>query len=358
MSEETKTPEATEPESKTEVVVVKPAPLVVHDDSAADYLMDTAKFEHCYRIAKAMAAASLLPDHLRMTGPKNHKKLLSPDQVNANCFRVVNQSLRWRMDPFAVVDCTYVVANKLGYEGKLIAAVVNARAGLIGRLSYTFTGSGDERTVTVSGQFRGESEARTIDLSVKQAKTDNQMWRTDPDQKLVYSGATKWARRYCPEIVLGVLTDDDLEHIEATAGRLIPADSVTGMMERLEVAVEEEPIPKGGPLTPEQLESVKKQLPPDRQPDPADPAFDPPTAQEVAAAEKEAAAEGDAEKAATQAMLYDQFAGEFATAPSASRIAELSSKIDQAMEREELTRKQWLELSKESTKAKERLSKT
>jgi hypothetical protein len=48
-------------------------------------------------------------------------------------------------------------------------------------------------------------------LSVGQAKTSNKMWTSDPDQKLVYSGATKWARRHCPEIMLGVLTDQDLE---------------------------------------------------------------------------------------------------------------------------------------------------
>jgi len=344
MSEETKEPETVQPdEPKTAVAVAKPTPLVVHDNSAADYLMDTAKFEHCYRIAKAMAAASLLPDHLRMTGPKGHQKVLTEIQVNANCFRVVNQSLRWKMGPFAVVDCTYVVANKLGYEGKLIAAVVNARAGLVGRLSYTFSGSGDDRTVTVSGQFRGESEPRAIDLSVKQAQTTNQMWKTDPDQKLVYSGATKWARRYCPEIVLGVLTDDDLEHIEATAGRVIPDDSIPGMMQRLEAATAEpEPAPKSEPDT------VPEEAP--------EPPFNPPTSEEVATAETEAAAEVAAEKAASQAMLCDEYAGEFAIAKTASRVAALSTQIDIALTKGELTRPQWLALSKESEAAKGRLS--
>ncbi len=348
-------PQTKEPGPKTAVAVAKPALLVVHDNSAADYLMDTAKFEHCYRIAKAMASASLLPDHLRMTGPKGHKKLLSQDQINANCFRVVNQSLRWKMDPFAVVDCTYVVANKLGYEGKLIAAVVNARAGLVGRLSYKFSGSGQDRTITVSGQFRGETEPCTIDLSVKQAKTDNQMWRTDPDQKLVYSGATKWARRFCPEVVLGVLTDDDLEHIEATAGRLIPDDSIPGMMERLEVATAEpEPAPQSEP------DPVKKET---RKPQTQDatvitpePPYNPPTADEAATAEKEAAAEGEAEKAASQAMLFDQYAGEFATAPGASRVADLKTEIDVRQEKGDLTRAQWLALSQEAEKARTRLS--
>lgn len=188
---------------------------VVHDDGPLSYLFDTARFEHMSRIATAMANASLIPDHMRgnKSGPFDGKTIM------ANCFLVVNQSLRWGMDPFAVVPETYVVGGKLSYQGKLVAAVVNARADLIGRLKYTFTGTRgkDDRTITVTGHFRGEPEPVTIELSVGDAKTDNTMWRKDPDQKLVYSGVVKWARRYCPEIVLGVLTDDDAERMALEA---------------------------------------------------------------------------------------------------------------------------------------------
>ena len=126
---------------------------------------------------------------------------------------MVNQSLRWGLDPFAVAAETYQVAGKLGFQGKLIAALVNARANLKGKLRYEFSGTGDGRTVIVIGQFQDESEDRTVELSVGQAKTKNAMWQSDPDQKLIYSAATKWARRHCPEVLLGVLTDDDLDRI-------------------------------------------------------------------------------------------------------------------------------------------------
>lgn len=190
--------------------------LLVQDDSAISHLMDTAKFEHMIRIAGAMAGASLIPEHLwcRKKGGEIVEEF-SADQVRANCFLIVNQSLRWGFDPFAVMPETYVVGGKLAYQGKLIAAVINARAPLSSRLNYSFTGKegNDDFTVTISGSFQGESKPREVTLSVGKARTSNEMWKKDPEQKLIYSGVVKWARRHCPEIVLGIITDDDAERM-------------------------------------------------------------------------------------------------------------------------------------------------
>lgn len=229
------------PASGLTVPTNKPEKLVVHDTGPAAYLFDTARFEHCYRIATAMAKASLIPDHLTIG---RDKKELPMDMIIGNCFMIVNQAIRWGMDPFALPAETYVVGSKLGFQGKLVAAVINARAGLHHPLSAIYTsGRGDDLAAVVFGSrepipkdawpllklyAKDESgEAYTdlmalgvlcIRISVGQAKTANQMWTKDPQQKLFYSGATKWARRHAPEIILGVLTDDDLERIQGASG--------------------------------------------------------------------------------------------------------------------------------------------
>lgn len=190
--------QAVVPQAKREVRVVQ-------DDSQVSYLMDTSRFEHCYRIAGAMARASLIPKHL---------KGADWETTQANCFLVVNQALRWGLDPFAVAPETYEVGGKLGFQGKLVAAVINARGGLEDKLSYTFNDAkGDALEITVSGKLIGEDLPRTITAKVGDCRTPNQMWTKDPYQKLVYTGAIKWARRHKPEVILGVLTDDDAERI-------------------------------------------------------------------------------------------------------------------------------------------------
>lgn len=189
---------------------------VVEDDGLNACLMDTARFEHLQRIATVMSQCALLPDHLLGRVKKGEKtEWFSEKEVFGNCFLIVNQALRWGFDPWAVAGETYVVSGKLGFQGKLIASLINTRARLKSRLRYDFNnGKGDDLEITVSGTFEGEDEVRSVTVNVGQAKTTtNEMWRKDPEQKLVYSGSIKWARRHCPEIILGVFTDDDLDRM-------------------------------------------------------------------------------------------------------------------------------------------------
>lgn len=174
-------------------------------------LMDTDRFEQLGRVAQTMALVA--PKHLQGT----HRDAGTAFKITcANCFRVANQAMRWGMDPFAVMDETYVVHGKLAYQGKLVAGVVNTRANLVGRLDFEYLNQGgkaDDLTIVVKGRFDDEEAERTVKLSVGQAKTDNEMWRKDPEQKLIYSGVVRWARAHCPEIILGIMTDDDLDRM-------------------------------------------------------------------------------------------------------------------------------------------------
>lgn len=154
----------------------------------------------------------------------------------ADCLLVIEQSMRWGMSPFAVAQCASVIHGKLMYEGKLVAAVVNANGNLQERLSYVYSGEGDNRKITVSGLVRGEKEARTVEVTLKDVKTANEQWKKQPDQQLMYSGARVWARRHMPELMLGVMSpEEDFEVIDVTPQTPIapqaqeaPADPATG----------------------------------------------------------------------------------------------------------------------------------
>lgn len=197
-----------------------PLPNVIID---SDVDQERKRWELAKDQATSMAASSLLPKHL---------KGASQNATAANVFRVCKQAELWGMDPWAVIDESYVVRGKLAYQGKLVAALVNTRAGLRKPLTYEFTGEGQNRTVTVTG-IDQDGELLIVQLTVAQAKTDNEMWRKDPDQKLCYSGAIRWARRHRPEIVMGVAIVDELEE------RPQPVRVIEKQAERLEAIADE-----------------------------------------------------------------------------------------------------------------------
>ena len=222
--------EQNEPQDKTEPQPLATRPprerevRVVIDETPLAYLFDTGRFEHLWRLAGALAASNLIPKHLR----EDKHGELPRETVRANVFLVINQAIRWGFDPIGLFRETYVVGGVLGYQGKLVAAVINARAGLKRKLDYEFTGEPGtpEFQVTVIGTFKGEEDPRTVTLTVAQAKTANDIWVRDPEQKLCYSGAIKFCRRHCPELMLGVLTDDDVDKIAASYSKPAQAQVV------------------------------------------------------------------------------------------------------------------------------------
>ncbi len=194
-------------------------------------LMDTGRFEHLQRIASVMARGSLIPDALHMgkcyddngavVMGRDGKPLmveLPYETVLSNCFMIANQAARWGMDPFAVAQCVSVVYGRLCYEGKLVAAVIEAKLAV--RLEYTYDGKpGENLGVIVSGKLPGESTVRTIKGTVADWKTsgNNSPWGRagNYERMLAYRGAREWARRHAPGMLLGVYTDDELADLQS-----------------------------------------------------------------------------------------------------------------------------------------------
>jgi hypothetical protein len=171
------------------IVPIKPEP------SFTSYGLVPTSMDQAMRLADMMADAKLVPAALQK----------SP----ADCMLVIQQAVRWQMDPFAVAQECFVIQSKLMYSGKLVAAVINVRGNLVERLTYSYVGKGDDLTITVSGRIAGETEPRIVEVTLRNAKTANQQWVKQPEQQLMYHGARVWARRHMPELMLGVKSPEE-----------------------------------------------------------------------------------------------------------------------------------------------------
>ena len=178
--------------------------------------------DEALRLAEFMSRARTVPKHLQD----------SP----GDCLMVVELAMRWGMSPFAVAQGTSVISGKLMIEGKLVAAAVEASGAIVGHIDYAFTGEGDARAITVSATRRGETNPREVIVALKEARTNNEMWKRQPDQQLVYHGVRVWARRWTPAVILGVYSREEMGPIiDGTAEEQPPLDPRLSQMALAEV---------------------------------------------------------------------------------------------------------------------------
>lgn len=172
------------------------------------------------KFAEVMSRADIaLPKHLR---------------GNAGaCMAVALQALDWQMNPFAVASKSYSVNGTIAYEAQLIVAVVNTRSGIEGRITYRFEGEGADRVCFAMGKLDGEvlevKSPRFADIHPK----NSPLWKSDPDQQQCYYTGRSWARRFTPEVILGVY---DRDEVESFRGPEDARDVTPSVMERLQAA--------------------------------------------------------------------------------------------------------------------------
>ncbi|WP_320734047.1 RecT family recombinase [Enterobacter kobei] len=174
----------------------------------------------------------------------------------SDCMAIAMQAIQWNMNPYAVAQKTFVVGGVLGYEAQLVNAVISTRGPLIGRIEYDWFGPWDKIIgkfqikvsdkdkskgkeyrvpgwrladeegigIKVWATLRGENKPRELTLLLAQARTRNStLWADDPRQQLAYLAVKRWARLYCPEVILGVYTPDELEERQEREINPMPA---------------------------------------------------------------------------------------------------------------------------------------
>lgn len=128
----------------------------------------------------------------------------------ADIFLVMNTLERLGLDFFLTIGECFVAQGKVGFQGKVAAAMLNSSGRLAEKLSYAYAGEGDDRTITVRARIHGETEARTVEVRLGDARTTNAQWTKQPDQQLGYSGARRWGRLHLPEVMLGMQFADEV----------------------------------------------------------------------------------------------------------------------------------------------------
>ena len=184
-------------------------------NSVNQLMFNDSKMDRMLKTAEIMASGkTTIPAHLRGS--------------IGDCMAIVLQAAQWNMNPFSVAQKTHLVNGTLGYEAQLVNAVVITRAPIVGRPQFVWDGDwsqvngkvckDDKLAVTISATFIGSDEPTSHRVSMAQAGVRNSpLWEHDPRMQLAYLAIKRWARLYCPDVLLGVYSADELEAPETAA---------------------------------------------------------------------------------------------------------------------------------------------
>lgn len=161
----------------------------------------------------------------------------------ADCMAIVMQAMQWGMNPYAVAQKTHLVNGVLGYEAQLVNAVISSSSAIVGRFHYEYGGDWEKIAgmkdgrdesglfIRVGAVLRGETDITWGEnIYLADITTRNSpLWKTAPKQQIAYLAVKYWARLYCPEVILGVYSPDEVE--QRTEKEINPAPARVSLAE-------------------------------------------------------------------------------------------------------------------------------
>lgn len=157
------------------------------------------------RKAQALASSTIVP----------------PDYRNKpqNCLIAMDVAQRTGVPVLTVMQNLNVINNRPSWGSVFLIAAINS-CGRFSPLRYRYQGEegSDEwgcRAVAVDLKSNEELPGSLITIAMAKAEgwyqRNGSKWKTMPEQMLAYRAAAFWARRYAPEVAVGLQTSEEVE---------------------------------------------------------------------------------------------------------------------------------------------------
>jgi hypothetical protein len=166
--------------------------------------VNPADFDSIMQVGQMMARSTfMVPLHFR-------------DNEGA-CTGIAFLAHRLNMDPFQVASKAFISEDTDGtehvaYQAQFFTAIINDRAPIKGRITYKYFLDGQDRYCVASCRTSDDNKLLKYQ-SASLRDIPNQksaMWEDDPDQQLAYFCGRNLARRYFPDILMGMYTPEEV----------------------------------------------------------------------------------------------------------------------------------------------------
>lgn len=197
-------------------------------------LLAPSAFDHTWRVAKLFASSKLVPTHFQGKPEETMVALALAQQLKVN--------------PLLTMQNVFVVHGRPGFAAQFVIALANERGPFADPIQFEETGSGEKLAVRAHATIAktGTVVDFTVDMAMAKAEgwTKNSKYQTMPKLMLRYRAATLLVRLYCPEVLMGYQTAEELEDTygSARAPRVIEAEQPTAIA-ALNAAIDATPPP-------------------------------------------------------------------------------------------------------------------
>jgi len=175
------------------------------------------RFEFAKKVAGMLAASTMVPDHFRGGAGVG------------NCMIMLNLSERLGIDVFGLMQTSYTVHGRPGFEAKLVIALFNERTKLfIPPLRWEMKGDFPKGKDAACRAYAKDKETGEnlygdwidfdlikgmgwYDKTGPDKKVESNMWRNMPGQMYRYRSASFFINAYEPGLKMGIQTIDELQ---------------------------------------------------------------------------------------------------------------------------------------------------
>jgi len=168
-------------------------------NSISNMLFDVDYFEKLQRVAGMLECSNFVPKHYRN---------------KADCAIALHMAYTAGIDPMFLLQNTYVVHGNPGWSGQAIIALINNSKRFVNDLNWEFERN-DKKEVIKATCFAVNENGERFETSIGwdmvegEKWTANKKWYNMREQMFCYRSATFFARRFCPDILLGIAASDE-----------------------------------------------------------------------------------------------------------------------------------------------------
>lgn len=188
---------------------------------------DKETFDHNLRVCKMLSQSELVPKQFQETG--NNKGI-------SNTMIAVNIAKRVGADPLMIMQNLTIIHGKPSWSSQYIIASINS-TNRFGTLKYRHKGEGMEASCVAYAVDKetGETvESPEVNMAMAKAEgwldKNGSKWKTMPKLMLMYRAASFFGRLYCPEILMGLQSTEEIIDVHEVKAPVYNDAQVSGLL--------------------------------------------------------------------------------------------------------------------------------